>query len=400
MSELLAILLLQGGYNTTVVCLGAAALGAGGGVVGVFSLLRSRALISDAVSHATLPGVAGAFILGSLLLGEGRQLALLLAGAGISAVLGVLAVEWIVQHTRLGSDVAIGTVLSVFYGLGMVMLSVVQTLRTGGQAGLEDFLLGATAGMLRGEAELIAVAALLVTGLALLLFKEFGLVCFDPGYAAARGWPVAWLDLAMMGLLISIVVIGLKTVGLVLIIAIVIIPPAAARFWSERLGSMVAISALIGAVGCYLGAALSALAPDLPTGGLVVVTLAALFTISLLLAPARGLLAATARQLRFRWLVSQRQGLLRLALGQRPDSGIGWWSLRLRGWMDGQGTATPEGVEAARRVSRDQALWERYWLDHPEESLALGAWSMAPIDTVLPADLVESLAARVDGEPD
>lgn len=398
MDQLLAILLLQGGYNTTVVCLGAAALGAGGGVVGVFSLLRKRALISDAVSHATLPGVAGAFILGALLLGNGRQLPLLLLGAAVSAVLGVLVVEWIVQHTRLGADVAIGTVLSVFYGLGMVLLSVVQTLKTGGQAGLEDFLLGATAGMLRGEAELIAGAALLVTLLALLFFKEFGLVCFDPDYAAARGWRVAWLDLAMMGLLIAIVVIGLKTVGLILIIAIVIIPPAAARFWSERLGLMVALSAGIGAVGCYVGAALSATAPNLPTGGLIVLTLAALFALSLLLAPARGWLATLLRQARFRLLIHERQTLLRLTRGETPPAGLGRRWLQCRGLVDAQGQATPAGKARGQQLGHEQALWELYWSEHPAETLDLADWSVLSIHKVLPADVVRALETRLAEE--
>jgi len=309
-----------------------------------------------------------------------------------------VGVQWMVRHTRLGADVAIGTVLSVFYGLGMVLLSVVQTLQSGGQAGLEDFLLGATAGMLRGEAELIGTAALAVTLLAVLFFKEFGLVCFDPDYAAARGWSVVWLDLLMMSLLVAVVVIGLKTVGLVLIIAIVIIPPAAARFWTERLGAMVSLSALIGALGCYLGAALSALAPNLPTGGLIVLTLAALFLLSLLFAPARGLLAAMVRQIRFRLRVAERQGLLTIASGGGPRRGAEHWWLRWRGDLDRDGRVTAPGWCRALAARRDQRLWDRFWTDHPEDLLSLGAWSLEPIDTMLPADLVRDLEARVARE--
>ncbi|MGF1526131.1 MAG: metal ABC transporter permease [Candidatus Competibacterales bacterium] len=395
MNELWTLLTLQGGYNSAVVCSGAALLGAGGGVVGSFALLRKRAMVSDAVSHGTLPGVTAAFILGALFWGDGKQLSLLLLGAGVSAALSVVLVQAIARHTRLPEDAAIATVLSVFYGLGMVLLSAIQSMPTGGQAGLEDYLLGSTAGMLRSEAEFIGLAALTVTGIAVLFFKEFGLLCFDPAYAAARGWRVAALDLFMLSLMVAIVVIGLKTVGLVLIIAIVIIPPVAARLWTERLQAMVVIAAAIGATGGYLGAALSATAPRLPSGGVIVLTLAALFVVSLLVAPARGLLAATVRQLRTRWILAERQGLLALAVGQQPTTVLGKWLLRAKGHLAGAGRATAKGLACARRTRRDQVLWDRLWRDYPEEALRLEAFALVPIERALPADLVDHLERRV-----
>ncbi|HET6468859.1 MAG TPA: metal ABC transporter permease [Geminicoccaceae bacterium] len=398
MQRLVEILALQGGYNTTLVCVGAALLGAAGGICGSFALLRKRSLVSDAASHATLPGVVLAFMAGVWLLGDGRHLSLLLLGAAASAGLGLLLVQWIRDHTRLPEDAAIATVLSVFYGLGMVLLSIAQTMRTGGQAGLEKFLLGSTAGMLISEAQLIALGALVVAGTALLFFKELGAICFDPDYARARGWNVAALDLLLLALMLAVVVVGLKTVGLVLVIAVLIIPPAAARFWTERLGRMVPIAAGIGALGSYLGAALSATAPDLPTGGLIVLTLAALFVVSLLLAPARGLLAAALARLRFRLLVAERQGLLAVAVGRGPAPGLQRRVLRRRGFLDGSGTVTPAGLAAARRVARDQRLWDRYLARRPEEATALAAWSLAPIETVLPRELIRELEAGPTAE--
>lgn len=299
--EALEILTFGGGYNTSVVLLGAGLLGTGAGVIGALTLLRKRALISDAISHATLPGVALGFLVSLALTGDGRHLGILLAGAAMSGALGVLLVQWIKTHTRLSEDTAIGTVLSLFFGLGIVLLSYIQTLETGGQAGLNSFLLGSTAAMSQGEAQLIGLGALGVTVLAGLLFKEFGLVCFDPDYAGALGWPVARLDLALLGLLLAIVAIGLKTVGLILIIALVIIPPAAARFWTERLGRMVVLAGIFGGLSAYLGAALSALVPRLPSGGIIVLTGGVLFTLSLLLGPARGLLPVAWRRRRAGW---------------------------------------------------------------------------------------------------
>jgi len=291
-AALIDVLLLRGGYNTALVMIGAALLGAAGGVIGSFTLLRKRALISDAISHATLPGVVIGFLVALWLTGSGRSLPILILGAAGSGALGVLAVQWIRDNTRLPEDTAIGTVLSVFFGLGIVLLSWLQGLEVGGRAGLQGFLLGSVATMLRDEAVTIAVAALLITAACLAAFKEFALVCFDPDYAASTGRDPARIDLAMMALLLALVAIGLKTVGLILIIAVVIVPPAAARFWTDRLGRMVAIAAGIGAVTAYVGAALSALTPDLPTGAVIVLVQGLAFAVSLLFAPRRGVLAA------------------------------------------------------------------------------------------------------------
>jgi manganese/zinc/iron transport system permease protein len=295
MENLLDILLFGGGYNTRLVMVGAALLGAAGGMVGSFALLRKRALISDAISHATLPGVAIGFLVAFWLTGSGRNLPIIIAGAALSGALGVLAVQWIKDNTRLAEDSAIGTVLSGFFAVGIVLLSWLQGLEMGGRAGLQGFLLGAVATMTVAEAELIAGLALAIVVVSLLLFKEFKLVCFDPDYAASIGRPVRFLDLAMMGLLLILVSIGLKAVGLILVIAIVIIPPAAARFWTERLSVMVTIAIGMGAVSAYIGAGLSAAADDLPTGAVIVLVQGAMFAVSLLVAPNRGAIAAVLR---------------------------------------------------------------------------------------------------------
>ncbi len=395
LAEALAILTLQAGYNSAVVLTGAALLGAGAGAIGVFVYLRKRALISDAISHATLPGIALGFLVALALGGSGRSLPALLAGAALSGLMGVLAVQWIRDHTRLPEDTAIGTVLSVFFGLGVVLLSHIQTVPAGGLAGLDSFLLGQTAAMRRDEAELIAAAALVVTLLTLLLFKEFATVSFDPGFGRALGWPVARLDLAMMLLLLAIVSIGLKTVGLVLIIALVIVPPVAARFWTERLGPMVAIAAGFGAASGWLGAGLSALFPDLPAGGVIVLTTFALFTVSLLLAPSRGVAAAALRQLRFRRRVRRHQALLRLAEGRPVVQAASRRRLARSGLVDAAGRPTLRGRAAAGEAWRQQALWDRFLADHPEEALGHPDWAARPVEAALPADLVAELERRI-----
>jgi manganese/zinc/iron transport system permease protein len=291
MAPLLDALLLQAGYNAALVAVGAALLGFAAGASGTFLFLRKRALVSDAVAHATLPGIALAFIVMVAMGGDGRSLVGLLAGSAITAWIGLLAIEAMVRHTRLAEDTAIGAVLGVFFGLGVVLLTVVQVMGAGRQAGLEGFLLGSTAGMLFQDAVIIALGGAVAVGLTWVFRRPMLLVAFDADYAAATGHDLRRIDLAMMGLVLAVTVIGLKLVGLILIVALLIIPPVTARFWTDRAMSMIWISGAMGAVSGYLGAALSASAPALPTGPIIVLVAAGLFTASLLVAPGRGVLA-------------------------------------------------------------------------------------------------------------
>ena len=306
MESLIAALLLRAGYNSAVATVGATFLGAAGGVVGTFLLLRRRVMLADAASHATLPGLALAFLAGLSLSGEGRILPLLLLGAALSAALGGLAVHAVAATRRIGEDAAIASVLATFYGAGTLLLSYVQSLPVGGRAGLERFLLGSAAGTLRTEAELVAGLALLfLLLLVLLLTKELRLLCFDPGFAEAHGWSTARLDLLLTGLLLAFLVIGLQIVGLVLALALVVLPPATARLWADRLGRMLSLAAATGALSGWLGAALSAALERLPTGPAIVLVGAGLFFTSLLVAPRRGVVAVAVRRARLRRTIAR-----------------------------------------------------------------------------------------------
>jgi manganese/zinc/iron transport system permease protein len=389
--ELYAVLTFQAGYNTSIVLAGVIVLGIGGGVIGVFSFLRKRALISDAISHATLPGIAIAFLIGIALGGTGRNLALLMAGAATTGVLGVLCVQWIRDYTRLPEDTAIGTVLSVFFGLGIVLLSHIQSLEAAGQAGLNSFLLGSTAALTAGEAQLIGGTSLLTILIALLLLKEFGAVAFDEGFAAAQGWRIARLDLAMIGLLLAIVAIGLKTVGLVLIIALVIIPPASARFWTEKLGRLVALSGLFGGLAGWTGGSLSALLPDMPAGAVIVLAAATIFAFSLMFAPRRGVIGWAVRRLKMRLRAASVRGLLAMADGYLPPDGLSYQVIRLRGYIDGDARITESGRRAAAEMRRQDRLWQTYRTRHPDAALAFNPLSGLRIEDVLSADIIAAL---------
>ena len=344
-------LMLQLGYNATLVTLGAALLGMAAGVGGTFLFLRKRALVSDAISHATLPGVGLAFITMVALGGEGRNLFGLLAGAGLSAGLGLLCVSWLSTRTRLAEDAAIGAVLSVFFGFGVVLLTIIQTMSAGRQAGLEGFLLGSTAGMLRSDALIIAISAALTLALVLLLRRPLTLASFDPDFATATGQNVQRTDLAMMGLVLAVTVVGLKIVGLILIVALLIIPPVTARFWTERTDHVVQIAGLLGGISAYIGAALSAALPDLPTGPIIVLVGFGFFLVSLLLAPGRGLVAALLRHRRFQRRVHLRQGLLALGQGQPIYEKLTLRLLRADGLVRRDGGGDQAGRGSGRRRS-------------------------------------------------
>ncbi len=288
------------GFNTLVVLLGATALGIAAGTVGTFMVLRRRALVSDALSHATLPGLALGFLAGVALGIEGRSLPMLLLGAAVTGVLAVLAIQAIARWTRLPEDAAIGAVLSVFFGVGVVLLSVVQGLPTAGAAGLKTFLFGQTAAMSAAEATALAALAVVAAAAVGVLFKELRLVAFDEGFARVQGWPAGRIDLMLMGLVTLVTVIGLQTVGLVLIIALLITPAAAARFWTERLERMTGIAAGIGGLSGGIGAALSAALPDMPAGAVIVLVATTFFLASLLFGTARGLIALRIRRGRMR----------------------------------------------------------------------------------------------------
>lgn len=283
-------LLLQSGYNATLVTLGAMALGLATGAVGAFLFLRKRSLVPDAMAHATLPGVGLAFLVMVAFGGEGRFLPGLLLGAGVSALLGLWVLQGLVRGTRLPEDAAIGIVLSTFYGAGIVLLTYIQGLGAGRQAGLEGFLLGSTAGMLREDVYLIAGGGVLVLAALFGLRRVLVMVAFDPGYARVMGVRPAWVDAVLMALVLAVVLLGIRVVGAILVVALLITPAVAARMWTDRVGVMVLIASGIGGAAGYGGAAMSAAVPGLPTGAVIVALVFAAFVISALIAPKRGLI--------------------------------------------------------------------------------------------------------------
>jgi manganese/zinc/iron transport system permease protein len=398
MNEFLNALFLGAGYNAALVAIGSALLGFAAGAAGTFIFLRKRALVSDAVAHATLPGVALAFIIMVALGGNGRDLTGLLTGSALSAAVGLLIVGWMTRTTRLSEDAAIGAVLSVFFGFGIVLLTVIQTMSGGRQAGLESFLLGSTAGMLFADALIITIGGALTVAATFLLRRPMTLVAFDPDYARATGYDVARIDMAMMILVMAVTVIGLKVVGLILIVALLIIPAVTARFWTERSEHVLWIASLIGAAAGYVGASISATAPALPTGPIIVLVASALFVISLLFAPARGITAAMLRHWRFERRVHLRQGLLSLARSEPIHDRFTLDTLRRADLIRPDGVATERGRAQAAKAQRDEHRWEVARRIHKDTSLTGRYDGLTPIEAVFTADEIEEFDRQI-GSP-
>jgi manganese/zinc/iron transport system permease protein len=277
------------------VAMGAAALGATAGALGSFAVLRRQSLLGDAISHAALPGIALAF----LLTGSRAPLVLVL-GAAIAGWLGTLLVMQVVEHTRIKSDAALGIVLSVFFGFGLVLLTFIQKRPDAGQAGLDRFLFGQAATLLQRDVWTIAVLGGGAVAVAALFWKEFKLLAFDADFGATLGFRMRAVDVLLTTALVVAIVIGLQTVGVVLMSAMVVAPAAAARQWTDRLGRMVVVAGGFGAAAGVAGAVSSSLAERLPTGPTIVLWLTLLVVVSLTLAPNRGLVWERLRQARSR----------------------------------------------------------------------------------------------------
>ncbi|MSU80776.1 MAG: metal ABC transporter permease [Gemmataceae bacterium] len=275
-------------YNTLVVLIGVALLGACSGVIGCFAVLGRRALVGDALSHATLPGVGVAYLLAG-----GKHFAFMLVGGFVSGLLGIGVLAILKRFTRIRDDAAIAIVLSTFYGGGIVLATLIQQLPRGGQAGWDTFIYGQSTGIVWDDVQWIlalVLATLVVVGL---LFKEFKLVAFDSAFAHVQGWPDRVIDFAMMLLLLVVVVTGLPAVGVLLMAAMLIVPASAARFWTYRLSHMLFLAAAIGSGSGVAGTLLSSFVPrpTLPLGPCIILFTALSFITSLLFAPERGLLA-------------------------------------------------------------------------------------------------------------
>ena len=416
-------------YNTRLVVLTTALLGLASGLVGTFLLLRRRSLMGDALSHATLPGVGLAFLLAVAAGSSGKSLPVLLLGAAVTGLLGTLLVLLIRNHSRLKDDAAMGIVLGVSFGVGIAVLGVAQD-AGGSAAGLEGFIYGKTASLVRSDLFLLAGTAFLVLACVLALRKEFTLLCFDEAFGSARGFPARRLDALLLTLATLVTIAGLQAVGLILVVAFLILPAAAARFWTHRVGPMLGLAAGIGALSGWSGASVSALFGRLPAGAVIVLAASCFFTVSLFFGRARGLA--------YRWYQHRlferkmdRQHFLRAAYeclegcygrdhrgGLPPNRPLPVRALRAnRGWSEaewrrmlrqarredhlervdrGHLLLSEAGYGEAARVVRNHRLWELFLMKHAAIAASHVHRDADAVEHLLSPEMVDELERELD----
>lgn len=279
------ILSLFSNYTFQTVALGSAILGLISGVLGSFAVLQKQSLLGDGVAHAALPGVVIAFLLTG-----NKNTEVLLLGALLSGLIATLFIHSIVKHSRIKFDSALALVLSVFFGLGMMLLTYVQKIPNSNQAGLKRFIFGQASTLLQRDVIFMLVCGVVLLTLVVLFWKELKLFVFDVEFAKSIGFSVKKLNLLLSFLIVMAIIIGLQTVGVILMSSMLIAPAVAARQWTNRLSIMVLLASIFGAVSGVIGTAASSLIPKLPTGPAIVVCVSVFVFVSLLFAPNRGLL--------------------------------------------------------------------------------------------------------------
>ena len=288
-------------HTYRMVFFGTITIGLVSGALGSFAYLRKQSLVSDVVSHAALPGTLLAFLVAVTVFGvDGRNTVGLISGAVIVGTIAVLFANGVANTTKIRIDSAMAVSLTLFFGAGMILMRVIANGEYPGKGGIQDYLFGNASVITTADLYTSVVTGGLAIVVMLVFWKEFALRTFDPGHASVLGFNGRTIDVLMFTTIVIAIVIGVKSVGLVLMVAFVVTPPAAARQWTTTLGSMVTLAGIFGAVGSGVGAYLSIAWGNVPTGPLIVLTLFALFVLSLLLSPRRSIVMTSLTRLRAR----------------------------------------------------------------------------------------------------
>ena len=292
-------------YTFQIIAIGSTLLGITSGVIGSFVVLRKQGLIGDGISHAALPGVVLAFLMtGS------KETGLLLLGALITGLMAMGLIHTIVKLTKIPFDSALATVLSVFFGGGVVLLTYAQKIPNANQAGLDRFIYGQTAAMLKRDVYFIGGMGIAIVFIILLLWKELKVMCFDQAFAKTIGIPVNRLERLLACLIVLTIVMGLQAVGVILMSAMLIAPAIAARQWTKHLGTMLVLSAVFGGLSGIMGTFMSSVIEKAPTGPLVVVCSTFITVMSLLIAPNRGILSKIYKRKKDKHLLNQKSEVI------------------------------------------------------------------------------------------
>ncbi|MCC5832249.1 MAG: metal ABC transporter permease [Chlamydiales bacterium] len=387
-------------------------------LVGVIVFVRKRSLLGEALSHAAYPGVTAAVVCAGVFSFDENFSFLILIGAAFSSLLGFFLIDFLVKRLRVPDDASLCFVLAFFFGIGITIASWAQNRYTNYFRLIQTYLYGQAATMTDIHILIYGGLVVLVATSLLLVYKEILALSFDRSFAEASGMATKPIRILFIFLLVSAVVIGIRSVGVVLMSAMLIAPAAAARQFTNRLSRMFLLSGLFGLVSGYFGTYLSVKIPSVPTGPMIVLVAGVIALYALLFAPERGLLIRYWRALRFRTLQMQenllkllwrmsRQGeetliVEAIALGQGYSVfriRLLLIRLRLRGWVKKSGPnyqLTVQGIKRGGQIVRLHRLWEAYLVN----ALGLGVErvhkSAEEMEHILTPELERKLTKLLD----
>ncbi len=379
MNELIRFLLLED-PNVRTVVIGTILLNLSASVVGSFAFLQKKSLAGDAVAHSILPGICMAFILF-----QTKSLWILLPGAFITGWLSLYLVDLISRHSKLKQDTAIAVVLSVFFAVGIILLTHIQHSGSGAQSGLDSFLFGKAAALLEKDLITYGIISIVVIGVAAFFFKEFKLISFDTTFAGSIGLPVRGLQLILTTLTVISIVTGIQSVGVVLMSAMLITPAVAARYWTDNLKRLLVLAVVFNSFAAIIGAYISYKYPSMPTGPWIVITISLFAFASILFAPKKGVVYGMYRVLKHQSLILKENILKALYhLGEQENrfkdthalSNLlakrklpvwkvypALYQLKFEGYLQRSPegwSLTTEGIKRGQRIVRLHRLWEMY----------------------------------------
>ncbi|MCT4566467.1 MAG: metal ABC transporter permease [Maledivibacter sp.] len=271
-------------YTLRIVALGSAILSIISGALGTYAVLRKQSLLGDAVSHAAFPGICLVFLLTGL-----KRTEPLLLGALIAGWLAAILIRACVNNTRIKLDSALGVTLSSFFGVGLIIITYIQKIPNSNQAGLDKFIFGQASTLLIKDIKIMTILGVVALLIVIIFWKEFKLFCFDKEFGNTMGFSIKILDILLTTTIVIAIVIGLQTVGVILMSVMLIAPAIAARQWTDRLWLMMIIASIFGALSGVTGTVISSLVRNIPTGPMIVIVISLITFISILLAPKNGL---------------------------------------------------------------------------------------------------------------
>lgn len=362
-------------------------------VIGVVVFLRKRSLLGEALSHAAYPGVVLSAIVCSWLfsLNSEAPVFVILGGAFVFSLMGLLLIDVLEKKGRVTSDAALCFVIAFFFGFGVLVASRIQFTHALWYKTVQIFLYGQAATMVSTHMFIYGLFAVAVCVVVALFFYPLRILLFDRDFASSMGVKRGWIEVLLSVLLVSAIVIGIRSVGVVLMAGMLILPAIAARQLTHQLSHLFVCAAGIGAASGFFGNYFSLQIPlwiqarfrgdgfSLPTGPMILLSAALLCVLCLVGAPKRGLLARAVRIIRFKEQCAEENVLKFLWRSERDcgakevSAALGFSSIRARlalfrlcrqGWVickdRGVRGLSKDGALRAARIVRLHRLWEVY----------------------------------------